>query len=243
MKTLPTELGGKRIAALLAVYVVWGSTYLGIRIVLETMPPFGSASVRFLLAGGVFYVWARMRGARRPALAHWRSAAIVGGLLFLCGNGLVVWSQQWLASGVVAMLVATEPLMIALLLGVWPGETNRPGWRTYAALTVGFAGALLLASRGGVISEEPMPWFGPWMVILATACWAVGSLYGRDAPAPDNAFLTAGMQMFAGGVWLGALALSRDDLSGLDPGSWRSATGTTTRSAPRAPGDDRRRSA
>jgi drug/metabolite transporter (DMT)-like permease len=221
---LLTELGGKRVAALLAVYVIWGSTYLGIRIVLESMPPFASASARFLLAGGLFYAWARLRGAGRPTPVQWRSAAIVGALLFLGGNGLVVWSEQWLASGMVAMLIATEPLMIALLLGVWPGETNRPGWRTYAALAVGFAGALLLALGGGVISEEPGPWYASWMVILATACWAVGSLYGRDAPAPDNAWLATGMQMFAGGVWLGALALARDELAGLDPGSFSRAS-------------------
>lgn len=224
MSPLLTELGAKRIAALLAVYVIWGSTYLGIRIVLETMPPFLSASVRFLLGGGLFYAWARLRGSRGPTLAQWRSAAIVGGLLFLGGNGIVVWSEQWLASGMVAMLIATEPLVIALLLGFWPGETDRPGWQTYAALTVGLVGAVLLAFSGGVVSEEPGPWFAPWMVMVATVAWALGSLYGRDAPAPDSAFLTTGMQMFAGGVWLGLVALLRDELTGLDPSSFSTAS-------------------
>lgn len=218
------ELGGKRIAALLAVYVIWGSTYLAIRVVIETMPPFLSASVRFLLGGSLFYFWARLRGARRPTLTQWRSAAIVGGLLFLGGNGIVVWAEQWLASGMVAMLIAAEPLVIALLLGFWPGESNRPGWRTYLALTVGLAGAVLLALSGGVISEDPGPWFAPWMVMLATVSWGVGSLYGRDAPAPENPFLRTGMQMFAGGVWLGLMGLARDELTGLDPSTFSTAS-------------------
>lgn len=224
MSPVLTELGAKRIAALLAVYVIWGSTYLGIRIVIETMPPLLSASARFLLGGSLFYVWARARGAGRPTLAEWRSAAIVGGLLFLGGNGIVVWSEQWLASGMVAMLIATEPLVIALLLGFWPGESNRPGWRTYLALAVGLAGAVLLAFSGGVISEDSGPWFAPWMVMLATVSWGVGSLYGRDAPAPENPFLRTGMQMFAGGVWLGLMGLARDELTGLDPSTFSTAS-------------------
>ena len=217
-------LGSKRIAALLAIYLIWGSTYLAIRVVIETMPPFLSASVRFLLGGSLFYIWARLRGAARPRWPHWRAAAIVGGLLFLGGNGIVVWAEQWLASGTVAMLIASEPLVIALLLGFWPGETDRPGGRTYAALVIGFAGAVLLAMSGGVISEEPAPWYASWMVLFGTVCWAVGSLYGRDAPAPKSPILTVGIQMLAGGVWLGVAGLLRGEQAGLDPASFSTAS-------------------
>ncbi len=224
MTAMFAGLGGKRIAALLSIYVIWGSTYLAIRILLETIPGFLSAWLRFMVAGLIFYVWARVRGAERPTMRHWRSAAIVGGLLFLGGNGAVVWAEQWLASGFVAMLIATEPLVVALLLGLWPGETHRPGWKTYVALSIGFVGAVLLALGGGVVSDQPAPWFAPWVVLLGTASWATGSLYGRDAPAPKNAVLTTGMQMLTGGLWLGALALLRGEHLGVDPSTFSAAS-------------------
>ena len=224
MTALLAELGTKRVAALLAIYLIWGSTYLAIRVVIQTMPPFLTSSVRFMVAGLLFYAWARLRGADRPKALHWRSAAVVGALLFLGGNGAVVWAEQWLASGMVAMLIATEPLMVALLLAFWPGETQRPGWKTFVALGIGFAGALLLAMSGGVVSEQPAPWMAPWVVLLGTISWATGSLYGRDAPAAKDPVMTTGMQMFSGGVFLGLLALLRNEPARLDPSGFSLAS-------------------
>src|SRR5688500_15859687 len=94
----------KVVAAFAVVYGIWGSTYLGIRFALETLPPFTMAGVRFLIAGALLYLWSRRRGAPAPASVQWRHAALVGGLLFLGGNGAVVWSAQWVPSGLVALL-------------------------------------------------------------------------------------------------------------------------------------------
>ncbi len=224
MTALLAELGAKRVAALLSIYLIWGSTYLAIRVVIETMPPFLTSSIRFMIAGLLFYAWARLRGADRPKAIHWRSASVVGALLFLGGNGAVVWAEQWLASGMVAMLIATEPLAIALLLAFWPGETHRPGWKTFAALGVGFGGAILLALSGGVVSDSPAPWFAPWVVLLGTASWATGSLYSRDAPAAKSPVMTTGMQMFTGGVFLGVMALVRNEPAAVDPSGFSTAS-------------------
>jgi drug/metabolite transporter (DMT)-like permease len=103
------------LAAFAAVYVIWGSTYLGIRYAIETLPPFLMAGARFLIAGLLMMLWARASGAGRPTRRQALSACVVGALLFVGGNGGVVWAEQYIASGVVALLIATEPLWIAIL--------------------------------------------------------------------------------------------------------------------------------
>src|SRR5438552_18079435 len=100
----------KLITAFALVYVIWGSTYLAIRYAIETLPTFLMAGSRFMIAGAALYAWARLRGAEKPNLSHWRSTTIVGGLLLLGGNGAVVWSEQRVASGLAALLVTTVPI-------------------------------------------------------------------------------------------------------------------------------------
>ena len=112
--------------ALGGIYFIWGSTYLAIRIAIETLPPFLMAGVRFVVAGGVLLIWARARGAPRPAAHLWRVAAVSGVLMFLGGNGAVVWAEQFVPSGMVALLVATVPLWIVLQDWIW-GRGGSPG--------------------------------------------------------------------------------------------------------------------
>lgn len=114
------------IAAFAAVYLIWGSTYLAIRIAIETIPPFLMAGIRFLIAGAILYAWARWRGTPPPLRTHWLAAAIVGGLLLLGGNGGVVWAEQRVPSGLTALLIATVPLWMALLNWLRPGGV-KPG--------------------------------------------------------------------------------------------------------------------
>ncbi len=189
---------GLRIAlALAAVYVIWGSTYLGIRFAIETLPPFGMAGVRFVVSGLLLYGWARWRGAARPSPVHWRSAAIVGACLLLVGNGGVVWAEQRVDSGLAALLVATEPLWIVGLLWLRPGGA-RPGLRVAFGLGLGLAGLTLLVRPGG----EGIDPLGAAVLIFSSLTWAWGSLYGRRAPLPESTLLTTGMQMLWGGVLL-----------------------------------------
>jgi len=188
-------------AAFAAIYIIWGSTYLGIRFAIETIPPFLMAGVRFLLAGAMLYGWARVRGAPRPLRVHWRSAAIIGALLLLGGNGGVTWGEQHIASGLAALLVATVPIWIAALDWLRPGGT-RPDGPVIAGLLLGFVGILLLVGPGNLGGGEGNYTLGTLAVLGAAFSWALGSLYSKRAPLPGDALQGIGMEMLAGGVWL-----------------------------------------
>jgi len=188
-------------AAVAAIYIIWGSTYLGIRFAIETIPPFLMAGVRFLLAGAMLYGWARVRGAPRPLRVHWRSAAIIGALLLLGGNGGVTWGEQHIASGLAALLVATVPIWIAALDWLRPGGT-RPDGPVIAGLLLGFVGILLLVGPGNLGGGEGNYTLGTLAVLGAAFSWALGSLYSKRAPLPGDALQGIGMEMLAGGVWL-----------------------------------------
>lgn len=186
------------------VYVIWGSTYLAIRFAVETMPPFLMAGVRFLIAGGILYLWMRLSGAERPKVIHWRSALVVGGLLLLCGNGVVSWAEQQVPSGLAALLVAAVPLWMALFDWLRPGGV-RPNGLTILGLVIGFAGVALLATQAESSGAGPHV-IGILALILASSCWAIGSLYARTAPFPKTELLGTGMEMLGGGVLLVVVA-------------------------------------
>ncbi|MCC6676701.1 MAG: EamA family transporter [Phycisphaerales bacterium] len=213
---------GLVLAAFGAIYFIWGSTYLGIRIAIESLPPFLMAGTRFILAGALLYAWARLRsGSPRPGLKDWRDAAIVGGLLFLGGNGLVVWAEQKVASGPAALIIATEPLWIVLVAMLLPGAT-RPGARAVLGLIAGFAGVAMLMAPGlGSSAVDPV---GAAALVLAALSWAIGSIYSQAAGARArargngavlHAFLWTGMQMLCGG--------SMQLMAGTARGEWATA--------------------
>ena len=205
-------------AALAVVYVVWGSTYLAIRFTIETLPPMLSASFRFLVAGGLLYVFSIRRGDRdgdRPGPAQWRSAAIVGGLLFLGGNGGVVWAEQRIPSGVAALLVATVPLWMALIGFVALRE--RLPRVAVAGLVVGFAGTALLIRPTG---EGGIDTLGALVVVGGSLSWAIGSLYSRRAPLPARPLVSASMQLLCGGAILGVVGISAGELGRIEPSAF-----------------------
>ena len=192
--------------ALLIVYVVWGSTYLGIAVMIETLPPLLAAGVRYATAGvlmlGALAAYARFRRstapAERPTAAHWRSAFIVGTLLLLGGNGGVVLAELYIPSGIAAVLVATVPIWLAVFDAVlsrrWPSKLAIGG------LGAGIVGvAIMLAPVEGVGRIDPL---GVGLVVLATISWAAGSLYARRAPLPSSQLLGTGLEMLAGGIAL-----------------------------------------
>lgn len=186
--------------AFAAVYIIWGSTYLAIRYAIETLPGFTMAGFRFGISGLLLYAWGRARGGPKPSLRQWRVAAIVGVLLFLGGNGLVVWAEHWITSGLAALLVGTEPLWVAVLMLLWPGRDARPTGKTFGALITGFFGAALLAAPGADGSSLPL-----WPVValmVAPLSWAAGSLILRGADLPGSMRVTTGMQMMTGGAAL-----------------------------------------
>lgn len=207
-------------AAMIAVYIVWGSTYLAIRYAVETMPPFLMAGVRFLVAGGILYGLMRLRGEPAPIRREWRSAAIVGLFLLVGGNGSVVWAEQRVPSGIAALLVGSAPLWMVLLDGLRPGGRLPSRWAV-VGVVLGFIGIVLLVGPAHLIGlEGGVDLWGAGALTLAAFSWAIGSLYNRGARLPASPLLGTGMEMVMGGlglVMLGSLSgeFSRLNLSAI----------------------------
>jgi drug/metabolite transporter (DMT)-like permease len=187
------------VAAFAAVYLIWGSTYLAIRFAIETIPPFLMAGSRFIAAGTVLYWISRAMGADRPHRTEWKAAALLGAMMFLGGNGGVVWAEQRVPSGLTALLIATEPLWISVMDWVRPGGV-RPNWRVAAGLLIGFAASASLVAPGRASGGvDPA---GAAVLLIATLSWSCGSLYSRHATLPKSPLMAAGMQMVCGGLLL-----------------------------------------
>ena len=141
--------------ALLALYIVWGSTYLAIRFAVETIPPFLSAGLRFLISGAILFIWRRAAGDSLPTLRQWRSSAIVGVLLLLGGNGILSFAEQRIASGIAALIVGTAPLWLVLLEAIRPGG-QKPRFLAILGLVIGFGGIFLLIGPVANSSRAPL---------------------------------------------------------------------------------------
>jgi drug/metabolite transporter (DMT)-like permease len=208
------------VAAFAAVYIFWGSTYLAIKYAIETLPPFLMAGSRFLFAGSILFLWARLsKDYERPTLAHWRTSFIVGTLLLLGGNGGVVLAQHYIPSSLAALLVATEPLWIVILSWLWL-QGGRPNWKVVLGLLVGFAGVWLLISgraSNGIESTGYGQWIGIVAVIIGALSWATGSIYGLRGATPKSSLLAAGMQMISGSVSLLLVGIIRGEWYTFDP--------------------------
>jgi len=196
-------------AAFAAVYIIWGSTYLGIRYAVESIPPFLMAGTRNLAAGLLLYAFARARGATAPSRVEWRNAAITGGLLLTIGNGGVTWAEQVIPSGVTALVVALTPLWMVLFEWLRP-EGVRPRPYVIAGLVVGFAGVALLAHGHGNYAGPAYGW-GIAALMAASMSWALGSIFNRQARKPASPLLGVAMQMIAGGALLLCLAAARGE--------------------------------
>jgi drug/metabolite transporter (DMT)-like permease len=194
------------LAAFATVYLVWGSTYLAIRIAIDTLPPFLMAGSRFLLAGGVLFLWLRLRGAAWPERIHWRNAAVSGVLLLVAGNGLVVWAEQTVPSGLTALLIGLAPAWFAIFEWLRPGGTA-PQPRTVAGILVGFGGmALLVLGHGTPTLDRATTWHGALMLSVATISWVSGSFFSKHQPHAASPWMNAAIQMIWGGIVLVLIA-------------------------------------
>ena len=205
------------IAAFAAVYLLWGSSYLAIRFAIETIPPFLMGGARFLMAGAILYGWERTRTASCSLPQHWLSALIIGAFLILGGNGSVVWAEQFIPSGLTALLIATEPLWIVILL--WGMGRERVPSGGVVGLVLGFAGVAFLIGPEDIAGGGRIDVRAAGVVLMGTLSWAIGSLYSRSATQAESQILSTAMSMLSGGALMVGLALLLGELSDFDPGA------------------------
>jgi len=199
--------------ALLALYIVWGSTYLAIRFSVETIPPFLHAALRFVISGAILFTWRRLAGDTPPTWGNWKSTAIVGTALLLGGNGLVALAERTVPSGIAALMISTSPFWLVLFESV--RIRSKPNWLTVLGLILGFSGVFILIGPVEITGGEgSIDRFGAIMLLLAPIFWSVGSIYARGADMPKSNLLGTGMEMLMGAVALFIMSVITGELNG-----------------------------
>lgn len=211
--------------ALIAVYLIWGSTYLAIRYVVASIPPFTAAGIRFLSAGLLLYTWRIVKGDPVPTRREWRDAGIIGLLLLLGGNGLVSWAEQFVPSGIAALLISTVPIWMVLIESLRRGG-EKPTVRAILGLTLGFGGVALMIGPGELSAQigqlHPL---GLIALPVAALLWSLGSVYSKSADLPKSSLMTTSAEMLVGSAGLfifGALQgeWARFSIANTLPTSW-----------------------
>lgn len=192
------------------IWIVWGSTYLAIKWGVQAIPPFAMGATRFLVAGGLLYAWARLRGSAPPTLQNWRASALIGTLLLFIGNGAVSWAAQRVSSGVASVIIATVPLWLVLCEAY---QGKRPRIAQLVGVALGLVGValLVLPAHGATPNAARVDAVNPYGALALACgalCWTIGSLYSRTAPLAKPASLAISMQMLVGGALLLVLSLS-----------------------------------
>ena len=211
--------------ALIAIYIIWGSTYLAIRYMVETIPPFIGAGMRFISAGVLLYAWRVSKGDPIPTRQQWRDAGIIGLLLLLGGNGLVSWAEQFVPSGVAALLISTVPIWMVVIESLRRGG-EKPTTRAIIGLVLGFAGVALMIGPGE-LNEQIKELHPLGLIALPTAAllWSTGSVYAKSADLPKSILMTTSMEMLIGSAGLFAFGTlqgewARFSLANILPESW-----------------------
>jgi drug/metabolite transporter (DMT)-like permease len=203
------------VVAFFLIYFIWGSTYLAIRYAIETVPPFLMAGTRFTTAGLLMYTVLRLGGARNPEARQWLQLGVVGTFLFLGGNGFVVWAEQFISSGLAALLVSTLPVWL-ILLDWWWAKGARPTGSAMAGIGLGILGTLMLVDPVRIAgSGIHLP--GAAMVVVASVLWATGSIYSKTFRQPPSIFMSAACQMIGGGLALLLTSTLLGEYEGFSP--------------------------
>jgi drug/metabolite transporter (DMT)-like permease len=216
----------KALLAFAIIYLVWGSTFLAIRVGVHEVPPFLLAAMRFLVAGLVLYVWMIARGERSPSGRQWMSASLLAVLIFVIDYGLLFWAEQRVPSGIAAVMMATIAVFMALSEIIFLG-TQRLTIRLGLALLIGIAGVAVLMSRSLNLGGAPIDPIGAVALIIASMSWSVASVLTRKLPLPPSKVMSSGAQMLAGGVLLTLTAASLGEFRNFHPatvsrGAWLS---------------------
>ena len=210
-----TPSSAKIVLAFAAIYTIWGSTYLAIRIGIETLPPFTMIAVRFALAGGGLYAVLRVFGTPRPSWQQWRDCAVIGTLLLCGGNGLVALAQRTIPSGSAALFVAMVPIFMVLFDRLW-AQGPRLNALTIAGVTTGFLGVVTLVSSSNPGETRHLPLGGAAAIVFATLSWSFGSVWARERDLPRSPFMTTAMQMLTGSITLAIGAVAMGELRDFD---------------------------
>ena len=204
--------------ALIALYIVWGSTYLAIRFAVETLPPFLHASLRFLVSGAILFIWRRSAGDPMPTRSNWKATAIVGTFLLLGGNGLVGLAEKSVPSGIAALLITTSPFWLVLFESLRSGG-NKPTLLSIVGLLIGFSGVFLLVGPAEIMGTgHSFDKFGITLLLIAPVLWSLGSIYARGADMPRSTLMSTGMQMLVGSLALFVVSVATGELHGFSFG-------------------------
>jgi drug/metabolite transporter (DMT)-like permease len=214
----------KTVLAFSIIYFVWGSTFLGIRVGVREVPPLILAAMRFSVAGLVLFGWVLARGERAPSLREWRSASILGMVIFLFDYGLLFWAEQRVPSGIAAVMLATIPVFMALSEIIFL-RTQRLTIRLALALLIGIGGVGVLMSHSLNVGGAPIDKVGAMALIFASISWSIASVLARKLPLPDSKVMSSGAQMLAGGILLAIVAGALGEFRNFHPsavsrGAW-----------------------
>ncbi|NIN72228.1 MAG: EamA family transporter [Gemmatimonadetes bacterium] len=202
------------VAAFAALYLIWGSTYLGIKFAIATLPPLTMVATRSIAAGAILYAWGRWRGAGPPTVAQWKASAMVGALLFLGGHGGLAWAQQRVPSGVASLFIATLPLWMTLIQALKDGVAVFTV-STLTGLAAGTLGILVLVGPAALLGSEPLHLLGATVLVLAALSWSLGSAVAQRSPRPASLAVTSGSYLLSGGVLLFVVAIASGELRDL----------------------------
>ncbi len=214
----PAPSRGKVITAFAAVYIIWGSTYLAIRLSVATFPPFLMAGCRYVIACGVMFAWLVWRGAKLPTARQWKEVAITGTFLLLGGNGVVCWAEQTVNSSLAALILTSSPIWFAVFDTIRPGG-RRPQLRTILGLIVGTTGMVLLVvgTRHAAETAGQTSFAGALALVAACGLWAGGSLYNKYYTHPVSPWMSTAAQMLCGGVANLVMAALTGEFAGFHP--------------------------
>jgi len=224
MNPTPKPATWKVLLAFATIYLVWGSTFLAIRVGVREVPPFLLAGMRFVLAGGILFAWMRVSGTPSPTGREWRSASLLAILIFVLDYGLLFWAERHVPSGIAAVMMATIPVFMALSEILFLG-TQRLTARLALALLVGISGVAVLVSHSPSFGEVPIKTKGAVALLIAAISWSVGSALTRKMPLPASKPMNSAAQMLAGGVMLTLVSGALGEFHGfhprtVSPGAW-----------------------
>jgi len=208
----------KTLLAFAIIYFVWGSTYLAVRVGVREVPPLILAAMRFSVAGLVLFSWVLARGERAPSLREWRSASLLGLVIFVFDYGLLFWAEQRVPSGIAAVMLATIPVFMALSEIIFL-RTQRLTVRLALALLIGLGGVGVLMSRALNLGDAPIDKWGAVALIFASISWSIASVLARKLPLPSSKVMSSGAQMLTGGILLTVAAGAFGEFRNFHPGA------------------------